>query len=285
MPLGNITSQFFANLYLNDLDQFVKHFLRIKYYIRYVDDFVILHESKKQLEEWKALIDNFLKKELKIELHPNKSKIIRLDKGIKFLGFRVFYHHKHIIKSNIRNFEKRFNQMRFLFDEGFLTREKVLDSIEGWMAYTSNGNTYKYRKNIIKSFNKFFPYEKGKGIRNRRKFKNFIKKVNVSELEFSTQSTLFLFLKGTTISEISKNRGLKEDTVWSHLANLIEHKQIPLIRVLSKDKIYKILTKIYSKKDRLKDIKGRLKDEDITYNEISCVMASIKSKRKYKHPS
>ncbi|MFH1290455.1 MAG: reverse transcriptase/maturase family protein, partial [Nanoarchaeota archaeon] len=69
MPLGNLTSQFFANVYLNELDYFVKHILRAKYYIRYVDDFVILNESNSQLEIWKNEIDNFLKEKLKIELH------------------------------------------------------------------------------------------------------------------------------------------------------------------------------------------------------------------------
>ena len=65
MPLGNLTSQFFANVYLNELDYFVKHKLRIKYYIRYVDDFVILSSSKSQLEEWKIKIEEFLCLKLK----------------------------------------------------------------------------------------------------------------------------------------------------------------------------------------------------------------------------
>ena len=68
MPLGNLTSQFFANLYLNELDQFVKHTLRAKYYIRYVDDFVILHEKQQQLVVWKLAIDLFLKETLKLYL-------------------------------------------------------------------------------------------------------------------------------------------------------------------------------------------------------------------------
>ncbi len=78
MPLGNLTSQFFANLYLNELDQFVKHKLRAKFYIRYVDDFVILHENKEQLEIWKININNFLQERLKIILHPSKSHVLKL---------------------------------------------------------------------------------------------------------------------------------------------------------------------------------------------------------------
>ena len=82
MPLGNLTSQFFANVYLNELDSYVKHVLKIKYYIRYVDDFVILHESREQLGVWKEQIDRFLREKLKIELHQQKSRIIPLSRGI-----------------------------------------------------------------------------------------------------------------------------------------------------------------------------------------------------------
>jgi retron-type reverse transcriptase len=75
MPLGNLTSQFFANVYLNELDYFVKHKLKAKYYIRYVDDFVILNKNKQILEDYFIKIKRYLTN-LKLELHPDKSKII-----------------------------------------------------------------------------------------------------------------------------------------------------------------------------------------------------------------
>jgi len=105
MPLGNLTSQFFANVYLDQLDQFVKHKLRATYYIRYVDDFVIMHQSRKMLEEYKEKIDCFLREKLDLELHPDKSQILKLEKGISFLGFRVFYYHKLLVQKNMRKFE------------------------------------------------------------------------------------------------------------------------------------------------------------------------------------
>ncbi|MEK6900379.1 MAG: reverse transcriptase domain-containing protein, partial [Nanoarchaeota archaeon] len=74
MPLGNLTSQFFANVFLNELDQFVKHKLHVKYYLRYVDDFVILHKSPHILHKYMGEIDNFLLNYLALELHPDKSK-------------------------------------------------------------------------------------------------------------------------------------------------------------------------------------------------------------------
>lgn len=100
MPLGNLTSQFFANVYLNELDYFVKHKLKAKYYIRYVDDFVIQHNSREQLSIWKEEINKFLKEELKLELHQEKSRIIPLSRGIDFVGFRNFYYYKLLRKRN-----------------------------------------------------------------------------------------------------------------------------------------------------------------------------------------
>src|SRR3989338_1286345 len=104
MPLGNLTSQFFANIYLNELDEFIKHTLQAQYYIRYVDDFVILYHDRKILEEYLSSLALFLQERLSLALHPDKSKILRLEQGINLLGFRIFYHHKLIRKKNIRKF-------------------------------------------------------------------------------------------------------------------------------------------------------------------------------------
>jgi retron-type reverse transcriptase len=148
MLLVNLTSQFFANIYLNELDYFIKHKLKAKYYIRYVDDFVILHSSKKQLIKWKKQINNFLKKELKIELHKDKSKIKPLANGISFLGYRIFYHYKLLRKSNIRKFEKSFNEKLYLYKEGALTYDNLLESLQGWFGYSRWANTYKLSRRL-----------------------------------------------------------------------------------------------------------------------------------------
>ena len=146
MPLGNLTSQFFANIYLNELDYFVKHKLKVKYYIRYVDDFVILHISKSQLEVWKEQIQDFLKEQLKLELHQNKSKIISLSRGIDFVGFRNFYHFKLLRKRNIRNMLNRIS----LFLEGKISHEKMAEILQGWNAYAKWANSHKLRLAILR---------------------------------------------------------------------------------------------------------------------------------------
>jgi RNA-directed DNA polymerase len=145
MPLGNLTSQLFANIYLNELDYFVKHNLKLKYYLRYVDDFVILHKDEKQLIIWKNKIKRFLKQELKIELHPDKTRIISLKKGIDFVGFRNFYYFRLLRKRNI----KKMKWKKSMFNQGLIKKEKFLESLQGWNAYAKWADTYKLRKNLF----------------------------------------------------------------------------------------------------------------------------------------
>ena len=159
MPLGNLTSQFFANIYLNELDYFVKHKLKAKYYIRYVDDFVILHSSKSKLREWKEEISNFLRKDLKLELHPDKSKIIPLSKPVTFVGFRVFYHHKLLKKFNRINIKKRLSKLHNLFLQDKIDYDKIYESIQGSFAYMGHADTFRLRKKLASQIEKKFPNE------------------------------------------------------------------------------------------------------------------------------
>jgi RNA-directed DNA polymerase len=154
MPLGNLTSQFFANVYLNDLDYFIKHELKIKHYIRYVDDFIITHSNKKILEIYKYTIIKYLKY-LKLELHPDKSKIFPLYKGVNFLGFRCFYYHKLLRKKNLNHFYKRIAKFKYLLKNRLISQEKIIQSIQGWFAYAMQGNTHNLRKRISRKLDLF----------------------------------------------------------------------------------------------------------------------------------
>ncbi len=156
MPLGNLTSQFFANVYLNELDQFVKHTLKVKYYLRYVDDFVILHDNKQLLEKYKTEINVFLQQHLDIELHPDKSKIISLDKGVTFLGFRVFYHHLLLKKSNVRMMRRNVDDIIRTYRHGIIDYDTVYDFFEGWLAYAKQANTYTLRKELMAKVDRIF---------------------------------------------------------------------------------------------------------------------------------
>ncbi len=149
MPLGNYTSQFFANVYLHELDMFVKHELKAKYYLRYVDDFVLFSENQEELMQWKAKINLFLRKSLLLELHPEKSRIIPLRNGLTFLGYKMFYHYKRLKKSNLKKFERNFADKTALYQNGFIVYEKLLLSFSGWLGYAVWADTYSLRRNIL----------------------------------------------------------------------------------------------------------------------------------------
>ncbi|MBU2638071.1 MAG: reverse transcriptase/maturase family protein [Nanoarchaeota archaeon] len=148
MPLGNLTSQFFANVYLNELDQFIKHRIKAKYYLRYVDDFVILHKSRLQLRKWKRQIEEFLKYKLLLELHPQKSKILPLGRGIDLLGFKCFFHFRILRRKNIRKMQKKIETFNLLCQENRTNTIHLMDSLQGWNAYAMHANSYKLRRII-----------------------------------------------------------------------------------------------------------------------------------------
>jgi len=89
LPIGNLTSQFFANVYMNELDQFVKHTLKARFYIRYVDDFILLSRDKNELLSWENKIEEFLKTGLGLKLHPKRRKLQPISNGVDFLGFVI----------------------------------------------------------------------------------------------------------------------------------------------------------------------------------------------------
>lgn len=150
LPLGNYTSQFLANVYLNELDYFIKHKLKSKYYIRYVDDFVILHRNKIRLEYLKRRIEEFLVS-LELKLHPDKCKILPLRNGINFLGYRIFYRYILLRQRNIKHFKKKLEQNLELYKQGLIDKENLSCRIEGWMGYAKFANTYRLREQIMKS--------------------------------------------------------------------------------------------------------------------------------------
>lgn len=132
LPLGNLTSQLLVNIYMNEFDQYVKHKLKAKYYIRYADDFVFLHHDKKYLEDLIPRIAEFLDKRLRLTLHPDKLFIKTLASGIDFLGWVHFPAHR-----VLRTATKRRMLSRVSNDP---ENEAVKASYKGML---SHGNGYK----------------------------------------------------------------------------------------------------------------------------------------------
>ena len=147
LPLGNYTSQFFANVYLNHLDYFVKHKLKAKCYIRYVDDFVILDKNRNALLGYMDKIEKYLRF-LKLELHPDKSEIHALRNGVTFLGYRIFYHYRLLRRRNIRYFKRRLNERLELCRRGSISREELYSFLQGWQGYSNFANIHNFNKKI-----------------------------------------------------------------------------------------------------------------------------------------
>jgi RNA-directed DNA polymerase len=137
LPLGNLTSQLSANIYMNELDQFVKHRLKAKYYIRYADDFILLSEDRNWLEAQIPIINNFLQRELGLILHPQKVSIKTLSSGVDFLGWVHFSDHE-----ILRNATKR----RMMKNIQATSGAEKLNSYLGLLRY---GNTYKLKKEVL----------------------------------------------------------------------------------------------------------------------------------------
>jgi hypothetical protein len=152
IPIGNLPSQFFANLYLNPLDQFIKHQLRFKYYVRYMDDFVLMDTSKARLHQAKGEIAEFLKDKLKLDLHPKKQTVTPLKCGIDFLGFRIFSTHRLLRKENVKRFKRRLKKIKKRFERKEIDVRMIGISIKGWVAHAKHGNTYRLRKKILRDF-------------------------------------------------------------------------------------------------------------------------------------
>ncbi len=104
IAVGSSVSQLFANIYLNELDYFVKHNLRKKFYLRYCDDFVVLDRSYKKIANSHKRIKDFLLERLKLQLHPQKTKLLRTNQGMDLAGFKTFYFYRLVKKKNHKLF-------------------------------------------------------------------------------------------------------------------------------------------------------------------------------------
>jgi len=137
LPLGNLTSQLFVNIYMNEFDQFVKHKLKIEHYIRYADDFVILSENRNRLENQIEPIKEFLGNRLKLELHPNKIFIRTLYSGVDFLGWIHFTDHRVLRTTTKRRMFRK------------LQESETLKTINSYLGLMKWGNTYKLRSRVL----------------------------------------------------------------------------------------------------------------------------------------
>lgn len=130
LPLGNLTSQLLVNIYMNEFDQYVKHRLKAKHYIRYADDFVLFSSDRSWLEEQTELIRNFLGQCLRLQLHPRKVSIQTIASGVDFLGWVHFPEHRVLRTATKRRMMRRLNE------------HPTNETIQSYLGLLQHGNAY-----------------------------------------------------------------------------------------------------------------------------------------------
>ena len=148
LPIGNLTSQFWANCYLNPLDQFIKRELKCRGYLRYVDDLLLFDNDKRTLWRWKGETSDFLVG-LRLRMHDRESTVYPVTNGIPFLGFRVYPDRRRLKRRNGVAFARRFRALREAVAAGEITYEQLHRSVRGWVAHAAHGDTEGLRRALV----------------------------------------------------------------------------------------------------------------------------------------
>lgn len=149
LPIGNQTSQFWANVYLHELDRFVKQELRCKAYLRYCDDFMLFAPDKPTLHHWRRDIESFLST-LRLKIHTYKTTVHPVSTGIPFLGFLVFPNYRRLLRRNGVAFQRRYRHQLSQVAAGKLTYQQLDQSVQAWIAHASHGNTWRLRRALLR---------------------------------------------------------------------------------------------------------------------------------------
>lgn len=156
VPIGNLTSQHFANLYLDALDHFVKEELQVKRYIRYMDDFVLWSNEKSSLQTYHQKIKEFLQEKLQLQLKEKGTFLQPVSQGLPFLGFRVFPNLKQIKRSNWKRFTKKFRQRQKQYEKGEISQEEMQQSIASLLGHIKQGDTWHLRNQFLEKYSEEF---------------------------------------------------------------------------------------------------------------------------------
>jgi retron-type reverse transcriptase len=152
VPIGNLTSQVFANIYMNEFDQFMKHELKVKNYARYTDDFVIVSDDKEYLEGLLEPIREFLKSKLHLDLHPKKITLKKHIQGVDFLGYVILPHHIKLRTKTKRKIPKKIRQSVALYKSGQINEVAMKSSLASYLGVLSHADTYEMTESVRNMF-------------------------------------------------------------------------------------------------------------------------------------
>lgn len=161
LPLGNLTSQLFANIYLNELDQFCKRVLGLKYYVRYADDIVIIVETKKKAKQVLEDVRNYIAKYLCLSMHPEKSKVFPLAQGVNAIGFKIHPTHRLLRNDCKAKIKRKIKKTPHLIYEGKMTVEKANQMLGSWSGHAQYGSSRNFIQKILQKFDYIYMDNKG----------------------------------------------------------------------------------------------------------------------------
>lgn len=151
IPIGNYTSQIYANIYLNELDKFIKEKLKVKYVVRYMDDFVLLLKSKIEAKSNLEKIRNFLGEKLQLELNA-KTAYFKAKQGVNFCGFRIWKTHKLLREQSKKKMKRKLKNFEKLYRENKIELEYITSCINSWKGHAKHCNSYNLVNKIFKEF-------------------------------------------------------------------------------------------------------------------------------------
>ena len=148
LPIGNLTSQFFANFYLSGLDHFIKEQLKARKYLRYVDDSAIFSDDWQFLKDMRPAIEDYLAT-LRLKLHPTKSQLFETRLGVNFVGFRVLPDRIRVRNDNLNRARHRCRQLQYDYNAGTVSLAKLIQRLRSWEAHLLHGDTDGLRRHIF----------------------------------------------------------------------------------------------------------------------------------------
>lgn len=159
IPLGNLTSQIFANIYLNELDRFAKHALKAKNFIRYMDDFVIIHHDKNKLHQWRRDIELFLHQQLRLKTN-SKTQVFPISKSngraLDFLGYRIYANHRLLRKSTVKRIKTKLKKMHYQYECSEIGFREVAQAVQSWLGHAKHADSYGLKIHLFKK-----PFKRG----------------------------------------------------------------------------------------------------------------------------
>jgi retron-type reverse transcriptase len=151
LPIGNLTSQFWANVYLNGLDHFIKRQLKCQGYVRYVDDLLLFANDRAELHTWHAAVTAYAAN-LRLTLHENAAQPRPCRLGLPFLGFQVFPDHRRLKRCNVVKERRRLKVLHQAYQRGQLPLVGVQASLQSWISHASHGDTWGLRRALLRDF-------------------------------------------------------------------------------------------------------------------------------------